>query len=249
MRRFCLTLCLILMSFSLMGWTQPQETRTIRVGVYENAPKIYTDANGTVSGFWPEIINYIAQKDGWKIVWVNGTWDEGMNRLATHQIDIMPDTAWTEERSQQFAFSTDTVLASWSNLYVPKGSSIETILDLEGKRIAGLNGSINFDSPGGIKDLTGNLGIHSTFFATNSYLDVFNALQNKSVDAGIVTKDFGNLNESKFDVVRTSIIIQPLSLRFAYPKDSELTPYFNRNHRFGPESPQGRPQLNLLPGA
>jgi PAS domain S-box-containing protein len=225
MGRFCLTLCVIFVSFSLMGWTQPQQMRTIRVGVYENAPKIYTDNNGTVSGFWPEIINYIAQKEGWKIVWVHGTWDDGMNRLAANQIDIMPDTAWTAERNQQFAFSTDTVLASWSNLYVPKDSSIETILDLEGKRIAGLNGSINFDNPGGIKELTGNLGIHSTFFAMNGYLDVFKALQNKSVDAGIVTKDFGNLNENKFDVVRTSIIIQPLSLRFAYPKDSDLTPY------------------------
>ena len=55
MRRFCLTLFVICVSFSLMGSMQPQTPRTIRLGVYENAPKIYTDNNGTVSGFWPEM--------------------------------------------------------------------------------------------------------------------------------------------------------------------------------------------------
>jgi PAS domain S-box-containing protein len=225
MRRIFLILCLVFISLSLVGWTQRQQLRTIRVGVYENAPKIYTAADGTVTGFWPALINAIAQKEGWEIVWVPGTWEEGLDRLAKNKIDIMPDTGWTEERNQQFSFSTDTVLASWSNLYVTKGSSIETILDLEGKKIAGLNGSINFDGPEGIKDLAGKLGVRCTFIAMDSYLKVFNALETKVVDAGIVTKDFGNFNESKYDVVRTSIIIQPLSLRFAYTKDAALTPY------------------------
>ncbi|MDR3573011.1 MAG: ATP-binding protein [Anaerolineaceae bacterium] len=225
MRRNIFFLIITILSLSLMGWTQLQPGRVVRVGVYENPPKIYTDSSGSVIGFWPELINSIAQKENWEIVWVHGSWDEGIKRLETNDIDIMPDTAWTEQRSQQFAFSTDTVLASWSRLYIPSGSSIETILDLQGKKIAGLNGSINFDGPDGIKDLTAKLGVHCTFISMNSYLEVFNALQNKTVDVGIVTKDFGDLNDKKYNIVRTSIIIQPLSLRFAYTKNAEQTPY------------------------
>jgi PAS domain S-box-containing protein len=225
MRHFFLISWFLFVNLCLAGWTQSQPARVIRVGVYENAPKIYTAADGTVAGFWPELIDDMAQKEGWNIVWVHGTWEEGLTRLAKNEIDIMPDTGWTVERSQEFVFSTDTVLASWSNLYVPKGSSIESILDLEGKKIAGLKGSINFDGPDGIKDLTAKLGIHCTFLGMDNNLDVFNVLQDKLADAGIVTKDFGNLYENKYDVVRTSIIIQPFSLRFAYTKGGSLTPY------------------------
>jgi PAS domain S-box-containing protein len=225
MRRNIIFLFITILSLSLTGWTQVQPRRVFRVGVYENPPKIYTNTDGSVSGFWSDLIYSIAQKENWEIVWVHGTWDENIKRLAANEIDIMPDTGWTKERSQQFAFSTDTVLASWSRLYVSSGSSIETILDLEGKKIAGLNGSINFDGPDGIKDLTAKLGVHCTFLGMNSYLEVFNALKNKEADAGIITKDFGDLNEKKYNVVRTSIIIQPLSLRFAFTKDADLTPY------------------------
>jgi PAS domain S-box-containing protein len=225
MRRSIFFLLIALLSLGLMGLTQPQSRRVVRVGVYENPPKIYTDSNGTVSGFWPALINSIAQKENWGIVWVQGTWDDDLDKLAANQIDIMPDTGWTEDRSQEFDFSSDTVLASWSNLYVPKGSSIQTLLDLDGKKVAGLSGSINFDGTDGIKDLTAKLGIHCTFVGMNSYLDVFNALENKEVDVGVVTKDFGDLNEKNFDITRTSIVIQPLSLRFAFTKGASQTPY------------------------
>ena len=150
----------ILSSFGLLGITLPQKQITIRVGAYENAPKIYTNSDGDLVGFWPELIEYIAQQENWKIVWVHGTWEEGLNRLTENQIDIMPDVGWTAERSERFTFSNETVLASWSRVYVPKESFVETIVDLEGKKIAGLTGSVNFDGPDGIIDLTSKLGIH-----------------------------------------------------------------------------------------
>ena len=82
------------------------------------------------------------------------------SRLAANEIDIMPDVGWTTERAQIFAFSTETVLVSWARLYVPEGSSIQTILDLDGKKVAGLAGSLNFDGPEGIKELAAKFDIH-----------------------------------------------------------------------------------------
>ena len=225
MRRNYFFLTIAILCLGLVGWTQPQQRKVVRVGVYENPPKIYTDSNGDVSGFWPELINYIAQKENWDIIWVPGTWLEDMNKLQANEIDILPDTGWTEERSQEFAFSSETVLSSWSRLYVAEGSSIQTILDLEGKKVGGLDGSINFDGPDGIKNLTEKLGIQPTFVGLDSYQAVFTALQNKEIDAGVINKDFGDLNENQFNVVRTSILIQPMNLRFAFTKGGDLTPY------------------------
>ncbi len=225
MRRNIHLLVIALFSLSLISLAYPQSTRVIRVGVYENAPKIYTETDGTVAGFWPDLIQYIAQKEGWKIIWVHGTWEESLDRLKTNEIDILPDVGWTPERAQEFAFSTETVLVSWARLYVPEGSSIQTILDLDGKKVAGLAGSLNFDGPEGIKELAAKFDIHCTFIGKDSYTEVFEALNNKEVDAGITNKDFGDLNEHIYNVIRTPVIIQPTSIQFAFTQEGTLTPY------------------------
>jgi PAS domain S-box-containing protein len=223
-RRAFFLILVIISSFGLQGKVLPQQQFTIRVGAYENEPKIYTNSDGNLVGFWPVLIENIAQEENWNIVWVHGTWEEGLNRLETNQIDIMPDVGWTPDRSERFAFSNETVLTSWSRVYVQQESAVETIVDLEGKKIAGLAGSVNFDGPEGIIELTSKLGLHCEFIGMSSYEEVFKSLENNEVDAGVVNKDFGELNDKKYKVGRTSIIIQPASLRFAFTKDAELTP-------------------------
>jgi PAS domain S-box-containing protein len=215
----------VLLSLLLSAWVPPQEKRVIRAGLYENPPKIYTDENGNAAGFWPAILNSIADEEGWQIVWVPGTWDENLARLESGEIDILPDVGWTQARSELYTFSTGTVLVSWARLYVPPSSSIETILDLEGKKVAGLAGSVNFDGPEGIKVLASNFGVNCTFIGMSSYDEVFAALQNREVDAGVANKDFGDQNESRYNVAHTAVLLAPTSLRFAFPKDGEQTAY------------------------
>lgn len=225
---FLTTLLILLLCLPLTAWDTPEAPRVIRIGVYENSPKIYTDEQGNVAGFWPELINYLAQKENWQVVWVHGTWDEGLARLAANEIDMMPDVSWTAERSLAYTFSSETVLVSWSRLYVPQGSTVETILDLEGKKVAGLSGSVNFDGPEGIKDLVSKFNIDCTFVGMDSYEEVFQALVNHEVDAGVTNKDFGDENENKYKVQRTPVILQPSSIRFAFAKNGALTPYLVR---------------------
>ncbi|RLD17979.1 MAG: hypothetical protein DRI33_04555, partial [Caldiserica bacterium] len=137
-----LFICLIL--FYAIFITIPvfaSEPLTLRVGAYENSPKIFTDDKGNVSGFWPDIINYIASKEGWQIEWVWCIWLQCMDKLENKEIDLMPDVGFTEPRSKKYAFSREIVLVSWSRLYARKDSDIETILDLEDKKIGALVGS------------------------------------------------------------------------------------------------------------
>lgn len=225
LQRILLVFSMIVVSLNLLGLTPFEEPVTVRVGVYENAPKIYTDQDGNVTGFWPELVNTIAEEENWKIVWVPGSWEECLTRLENHEIDIMPDVGLTVERSQKYVFSNETVIMSWARVYVPKGSTIESIIDLEGKRIAGLSGSLNFDGPEGIKELLTQFGIESTFIEKESYTEVFEALDAGEADAGVTNKDFGNLNEQSYNVVRTSIVIQPTQIKFAFSKDAANSAY------------------------
>lgn len=221
-----LFLCLSLFYISLLVMpVLADDSITLKVGIYENRPKIFTAPNGDAAGFWPEIIAYIAAEEGWEIEYVPGTWTECLYRLKNNEIAIMPDVAYTEERSELYAFSNETVYVSWSRVYTREGVEIESILDLEGKTVAVLQGSVNYEGPEGIKILVGEFDVDCNFLETDSYTEVFELVESGGADAGVVSKDFGYQNEDDFNLVKTSIVFQPSSLYFAFPKDSSLTPY------------------------
>jgi len=201
------------------------EIPAIRVGVYENVPKIFTNEEGVVTGFWPDLVKYISTQEGWQIEWVPGTWAQCLKKLKTGEINILPDTGWTEPRSREYTFSNETVLVSWSRLYVPKKSKINSIIDLNGKTIAGLKGSFNLEGPEGLRQILHKFNLKATIKEMESYEQVFEALQKGKIDAGITNKDFGNLHESHYAVERTSIIFQPARMQFAFTKNAELTPF------------------------
>jgi len=221
-----LFICLILFYIILIPTAvSASEPITLSVGVYENQPKIFTDDKGSASGFWPDIINYIALKEGWKIEWVRGTWAQCSERLENGEIDLMPDVSFTEPRSKKYAFSRETVLVSWTRIYARKGAGIQSILDLEGKKIGVMTGSVNFTGTGGIKELIDKFDFNCTFVETDNYSEVFELLKKREVDAGVTNKDFGNKHEKDFDIDRTPIIFRPSHLQFAFPLDSSLTPH------------------------
>jgi signal transduction histidine kinase len=224
--RSLVPLCLLLLYVSIFGAAvAADDSITVRVGIYENQPKIFTDDQGNASGFWPDIIGYIASKEGWKIEYIHGTWTECLKRLENNEIDIMPDVAYTEERSRQYDFSHETVYTSWSMVYTREGTNIQSLLDLEGKNIAVLKGSVNVEGQDGIKKLVSAFNIHCTFIEVDSYTRVFELVKSGEADAGVTSKDFGYQHETNHNLVRTAIIFQPSPLYFAFPKDSSLTPY------------------------
>jgi len=207
-----------------VGLVAADDIKTVRVGIYENQPKIFTDDAGKPAGFWPDIINYIASQEGWTLEYKHGTWTDCLKMLENNEIDIMPDVAYTEERNDKYAFSQETVYISWSRVYTRKGVDINSILDLEGKNIAVLKGSVNVEGSDGIKEIIKSYGIDCTYTEVESYVRVFEMVERGEADAGVTSKDFGYQHETSYDLVKTPIIFQPALLYFALTKDSASTP-------------------------
>lgn len=222
-RLFIFILGFILLAATVFCATASADTSLVlKVGIYENKPKIFTDDNGKPAGFWPDIVNYIADKEGWKIDWIHGTWAECLDRLQNNTIDIMPDVGYTTERDVIFDFSHEYVYVSWSRAFSREGIQIQSILDLEGKNVAVMDGSINYEGPDGIKTLTQAFNIHCTFIPLDSYIEVFEWLDKKQADVGVVSKDFAYNNAANYQVVETPIVFQPAHLYFAFPIDSTI---------------------------
>ncbi len=225
-RYLILAICLIISSTTFISAiVSADEATTVKVGVYENEPLIFAGMNGTVKGIYADILEYIADEEGWEIEYIHGTWDECLARLKNSSIDILTDIAYTEERSKIYDYTNETVLVNWGRLYIQKGSKIQTFPDLEDKRIAVVTNDIYNVGPQGIRKLMEEFDINCTFVEVKEYADALKSTENKSVDAGVVNRLFGMKFESKYEIDRSPIIFSPIELCFAFPKNASMNPY------------------------
>ncbi len=208
---------LVLLTFSsLEPHVAAAEIRTVRVGVYENAPKIFT-SNGKPSGIFVDIIEPIAKSEGWNLLYVRGTWAEGLDRLAKGEIDLMPDVAYTADREKIYSFHKIPVLSVWSQVYARKGSGIQSILDLNGKRVAALEKTIQLET---FTRITNSFGLKITLVPVPDYNAEFQMLAAGEVDAGLTNRFYGLMYARKFGLEDTPIMFDPAPFFFAAPKNA-----------------------------
>ncbi|RII26937.1 MAG: sensor histidine kinase [Geobacter sp.] len=191
--------------------------RTVTVGVYENAPKVFTSENGKPSGIFIDIIEQIAKAEGWHLRYVSGTWAEGLDRLAKGEIDLMPDVAYTAEREKLYAFHKIPVLSVWSQVYARKGSGIQSILDLNGKRVAALENTIQLQT---FTRMTNSFGLKITFIPVPDYKTEFAMIAAGKADAGLTNRFYGLMYARKAGLEDTPIMFDPAPFFFAAPKNA-----------------------------
>ena len=198
--------------------------REVRVGAYANPPKIDRLDDGTVTGFWADLVREIAAQEEWEITWVWGSWQEGLDRLRRGEIDMMTDVAYSPQRAKIYKFSEESVFLSWTRLYVREDNeTIREIPDLAGLTVAALAGSVNLDGPGGLRELDSSFELGCTFLELDTYAAVFSAVQDGRADGGITNRNFGTLRAMDFRIRRTPITFQLASLRFAFSAASPTT--------------------------
>jgi ABC-type amino acid transport substrate-binding protein len=197
-----------------------EEAPPIRVGLYDNAPKIYRSADGKPAGFWPALVEEIAAREDLEIEWVHGTWPELAEQLERGGLDILPDVALTEARQRRFLFNQEVALVSWSRVYARPHAAIETVTDLAGKKIAVLEGSVNYAGDQGIRELLARFGLDVEFIEAPSYQAVLDSVHSGRADAGVTNKDFGNFHERNYRISRTPILFSPARLFFAFTPQS-----------------------------
>ena len=213
-------LIIVFLSFSCLGIPPAGAgSRIVTVGVYENAPKIFTDESGKPAGVFIDIVEDIAKKEGWTLRYRSGTWGEGLDRLERGEIDLMPDVAYTAERARIYDFHNVPVLSSWYQVYAPKGSRIQSILDLNKKRILVLERSVQQDA---FARISKGFGLNCTLIAVPDYNTMFEVVARGDADAAITNRFYGMMHAKKFGLTDTTIIFEPSDLFFAAPKISSL---------------------------
>lgn len=206
----------VFFSFSSVLLGQAEE-RVVKVGIYENAPKVFSDESGRPAGVFIDIIEEIAKREGWTLRYVHGTWGEGLDRLERGELDLMTDVAFTVGRDKIYAFHTVPVLSSWYQVYAPKGSGIQSILDLNGKRILVLERSVQ---QAAFVQLSKGFGLNSTVIPVPDYKTMFEMVARGDADAAITNRFYGMVHARKLGLEETTVVFEPSDLFFAAPKNA-----------------------------
>ena len=207
-------LCLFALSLNVPS--VHADSRIVRVGVYENAPKVFTAESGKPSGIFIDIIEHIAETEGWDVKYVAGTWTEGLDRLKKGEIDLMPDVAYTAERNKIYSFHKVPVLSSWYQVYAPKGHNIRSILDLNSKRIVVLDRSVQQEA---FARLSKGFGLNVTLIPMEDYKKSFEMVAAGKADAAITNKFYGDMHAKTYGLEDTAVVFEPSDLFFAAPKN------------------------------
>ena len=187
----------------------------IRVGVTQNTPLTFIEDNGKIKGFFIDILEHIAKKEGWDIEYVPSSWPECLSNLKSGKIDLLGGIAYSELRGRNFDYTFESVITNWGQMYLNKKSEIESIIDLKGKKVAVLQNDIFFNN---LRKLVDQSGIKCRFIEAFEYEDVLELVEIGRCEAGLVSQIYGLQRERDYDIVKSSILLSPQKLYWAAPK-------------------------------
>ncbi len=219
-RNSCLSLCFFSAFICFFSFSPAASAeKLVRVGVYDLQPlcSLTPGSSGRTADntLFGSLIRHFAKKEGWRIQWIRGTLEQGFERLSTQEIDLLAAAPYLPETQGRFSFTAEPVISTWAQVFTPSGSSLQSILDLNGKAIGILkNDPYNHE----LRSIMRRFDISCSFVEFKSYSDILNALEKKWVDAGIVDRIAGFYAAEHHSLNKTSIIFSPVQLRFAVPK-------------------------------
>lgn len=215
---YCFLLTISLVSFIFLSFAllpASAEDRHVTVGVYENAPKIFTSESGQPTGIFIDLIEKIATDENWTLHYVSGTWGEGLDRLARGEIDLMPDVAYTPDREKIYAFHKVPVLSSWLVAYAQKGKETNSILDLKEKRILVLDQSVQQTA---FLRYSKGFDLNCSLIATADYKTMFEMVSKGDADVAITNRFYGMMHAKQYGLIDTNILFEPSELFYAANK-------------------------------
>jgi signal transduction histidine kinase len=214
--RVLLWLALLALQVPFLVSVPADAEQTIRVGVYQNIPLTFIEADGEVKGFFIDLLEHIARKEDWRIEYVADTWTQCLENLKQGKIDLLGVIAYSSERSLIYDYTYESVLTEWGQIYLNPNAGIESILDFNQKKIAVLQADLHYSN---LRELVGQFGIQCRFIEAFEYEDVLMLTELGLCDAGLVSQFYGMQYERDFEINKSAIILSPQKLYWASPKD------------------------------
>jgi two-component system, cell cycle sensor histidine kinase and response regulator CckA len=189
--------------------------RPVKVGVHDNQPLSFVDANGQAKGFLIDILEYIGSKEGWRLEYIPGSLAECLERLKRGEIDLAVGIEYSRERNRVYDFTYEDIFTDWGVAYTQEDSDINQIVNFDNKKIAVVHDDIHYQN---LRNLAKQLKLKCRFVEAYEYDAVLKLIERKKVDAGVVNRLYGLEFEKDYRVSRSPIIFSHTEVHFAVPK-------------------------------
>ena len=216
---------LILLIVVLSAMTAlPGAAQVITVGIDNNQPLTFFNSDGQADGLFPALLNEIAAKSDWTLNYTPCHWQQCLDMLESERINLLPAIAYTPQRARRFQFAQETVVHSWGQVYHREDRRFDSILQLDGARIAVLADDVYFQGEQGLEQVAERFGMKLVFQPVTSYKAAFEAVAAGRADAAMVGRIYGQRHYQEYRLQASSIMIKPIEVRPAFsagtPKDS-----------------------------
>jgi len=205
------TFCLFLPSLS-----RAEKPREVHVWAFEFPPAVFMGKNGAVQGWLVDLLNEVGRQENLRFVFEYGAWDEGLERAQRDQIDLLTSVARTDERSEYLDYGTTPILTVWGQIFSQEDSTITRIEEIEGQTVAIMRRDYNAQT------FAEKFKLPVSYMLTDSFDEVFMALQARTADLGIVNSVVAENRARHYRVRHTGINVSPFDIFFASPKGRNL---------------------------
>lgn len=217
MRKKILLYFLFFVGFSaILFGEKNKEIITLKVGIYNNPPKIFVNEHGRPDGIFIDVLKAVAVKEGYVLEYLVGDWQKLINMLAEGEIDILPDMAFSQKRDSLYNFNNLSVISTWLEVYTNKRTPVTSITDLQNKKVGVLKGSFQEDLLNNSIKKSFNLSFE--LLAYNNYTETAKALINNDVDLMVADRFFYFSDMFNKEIQPTGVVFHPNELYFGFSK-------------------------------
>ncbi|MBB6497764.1 ABC transporter substrate-binding protein [Methanococcus maripaludis] len=189
MKKICFLMAIVLIlaisaCISLPSEKMTIKTGTLTVGVFKHAPPAVYEQNGKLIGFEVELVSEIAKRMNLNVEFKEYMFSNLLNAVANNKVDCaISDISISPEREKIVSFTraySHTELV----VLVRKESGIQTITDLNGKKIGVVDETIHETKA---KSLQKSMDFEIVEYETP--IELYNDLNNGKIDATISEMD------------------------------------------------------------
>ena len=187
------------------------------IGFFHAPPLGFLNENGEADGFIADLLNRIAADNQLNIKWQYSNFPDLMSAAKLGAIDVLPGLGYSKERVRSLIFSEESFTNVWGQVFLPINSKVETILDLEGKTVAMLNGGINGEN---FLKQCDQFEVSVQAIYANSYDELFDLLQSGKADAVVANNIYGLYMAKKYNFFASNIMFNPFKVYITQNPDS-----------------------------
>ncbi|MBD3220937.1 transporter substrate-binding domain-containing protein [bacterium] len=185
--------------------------REVSFGIVDIEPLAFRD-EGEPAGLFVDLLEAVGEEQGWRLRFEAVTWDEGMQQLASGELDLMPTVAYSADRDSVLDFCSEHVVTLWSQVYTRGSGRIETVFELSGERVALMRGDMNAAN---FQRLVDRFGVICDTLWVDSLEGVFAAVRDGRAAAGVAPNVFGYEHAHEFELMPSPILFAPFAVYYA----------------------------------